>query len=201
MGKRWTKTDKDLLSDHFDKGVPDDEIAIMLGRTKASIGCMRNKLGIVGSKSNRRISDRSRDRMRKKKKGQESPSWRGGRRTSGGGYIEIHNPNHHRARANGYVFEHIIVAEKKIGRRLLGCECVHHKDGDKKNNSPDNIFVLKRADHSSMHGKEKCKKVKIICLVCGEVFFVKKSHAPKRKTCSKSCAAKITLWKDRYVSQ
>jgi hypothetical protein len=30
----------------------------------------------------------------------------------------IRQPNHHRARQNGYILEHILVAEKMIGRRL-----------------------------------------------------------------------------------
>jgi hypothetical protein len=34
------------------------------------------------------------------------------------GYVEIIDTTHHRARSSGAVYEHIIVAERKIGRLL-----------------------------------------------------------------------------------
>lgn len=42
------------------------------------------------------------------------------------GYVEITDTTHHRARSSGAVYEHIIVAERKIGRLLKPKEVVHH---------------------------------------------------------------------------
>lgn len=42
---------------------------------------------------------------------------------------------------NGYVYEHILVAEKKLGRQLAPGEVVHHIDEDRMNNHPDNLKV------------------------------------------------------------
>jgi hypothetical protein len=39
------------------------------------------------------------------------------------------------------VLEHIVVAEKMLGRRLRPNEEVHHKDHDRANNDPDNLQV------------------------------------------------------------
>lgn len=48
--------------------------------------------------------------------------------------------------------EHRIVAEKKIGRKLMKGEVVHHIDGDKRNNKPDNLMVLSsQSEHIKLH--------------------------------------------------
>lgn len=38
-----------------------------------------------------------------------------------------------------WVLEHRYVMEKKLGRKLVKGENVHHKDGNKENNHPDNL--------------------------------------------------------------
>lgn len=48
-------------------------------------------------------------------------------------------------------FEHRRIAELKIGRKLRKGEIVHHIDGNKLNNNPDNLVVLSRADHGRIH--------------------------------------------------
>lgn len=49
--------------------------------------------------------------------------------------------------------EHRVVAENKLNRKLLKGEIVHHKDGDKRNNAPDNLEILSgQADHMRAHG-------------------------------------------------
>lgn len=47
-------------------------------------------------------------------------------------YKEIYLPSHHRAKVNGYVDEHILIAELNIGRELKPEEVVHHKDKTRK---------------------------------------------------------------------
>lgn len=68
-------------------------------------------------------------------------------------YVDLYLPNHHRARKNsGNVHEHIIIAEKKLNRKLTKNEVVHHQDENKSNNSPENLFVFKsKSDHSRYH--------------------------------------------------
>lgn len=47
---------------------------------------------------------------------------------------------------------HRVVAEKKIGRKLIKGEVVHHIDGDIQNNHPDNLEVLSsQSEHIKLH--------------------------------------------------
>lgn len=48
---------------------------------------------------------------------------------------------------NKELYIHRAIAENKIGRPLLDDEVAHHIDGNKFNNSPDNIKVVTRKDH------------------------------------------------------
>lgn len=53
---------------------------------------------------------------------------------------------------------HRVVAEEKLGRPLEPGEVVHHKDGNKRNNDPDNLEIF---PSQSEHAKEHfgCKEV------------------------------------------
>jgi len=75
-------------------------------------------------------------------KGELNPNWNGGRRKHDG-YILVLSPNHPYAQVDGYVREHRLVMEKKIGRYLLPEEVVHHDDENKANNKPENLRLFK----------------------------------------------------------
>ena len=67
-------------------------------------------------------------------------------------YKSIYLPNHPRAMSNGCVYEHILVAEQKLGRQLKDGECVHHIDENKRNNDPNNLIIFDSiGSHTSFH--------------------------------------------------
>lgn len=64
--------------------------------------------------------------------------WKGGRTVDRHGYIRLWTPGHQYA-SNGYVLEHRLVVEKRIGRPLLPHEKVHHKNGNRQDNRSENL--------------------------------------------------------------
>lgn len=78
----------------------------------------------------------------------------------GQGYRLVMRPDHPKASAKGYIQQHVLVMEQKLGRRLVGKEEVHHDDENKGNNHPDNLILMKsRGDHIRHHNLQKssCK--------------------------------------------
>ena len=47
--------------------------------------------------------------------------------------------------------EHRSVAESMLGRSLMSNEIVHHRDGNKSNNSPDNLEIMTQSEHCKEH--------------------------------------------------
>src|SRR3954453_12912210 len=51
---------------------------------------------------------------------------------------------------------HRVIVEEREGRTLASCEIVHHVDGDRFNNSGDNLVILSRAEHARLHARGSC---------------------------------------------
>ena len=122
----------------------------------------------------------------------------------------VYMPDHPRAfqsgTLKGYVYQHIVVAEGKLGRSLGDEEVVHHLDENKHNNNPDNLVVfVNNSAHSRYH---KCKNngefihyedgsvgfaknpEKRICKTCGNVYY-KDAEWTSDDHCSLECARHI----------
>ena len=69
------------------------------------------------------------------------------------GYVMVFQKGHPRCNKN-YVFEHILVMEKYIGRYLTKNENVHHKNGVKNNNSVNNLELWIKPQPSGVRAKD-----------------------------------------------
>lgn len=124
--------------------------------------------------------------------GIKNPNWKGGRSIASNGYVLIRvGVQHHLADIRGYAYEHRLVAEKKIGRRLRRGELVHHIDGGRSNNHPRNLEVLSSIAHHFVEHRGKNSKakrmpgernVKVCCACdCGKKFTRYDAHNRERR--------------------
>lgn len=104
-------------------------------------------------------------RRRETGQGSKNPDWKGGRYIEPGkGYVLVRRPDHPRARQNGYVLEHILVAEEMLGRPLKPGERVHHRDRNEANNQPENLRVYSsNGEHLRAEGHHREKLPPCLC--------------------------------------
>lgn len=77
----------------------------------------------------------------------------GGRIVQDGGYLWEFCPVHPKCNKWGYVQQHRLVFERHHGRFLRKWEIVHHLDGDKLNNDPNNLVAIDKKTHMAIHQK------------------------------------------------
>lgn len=76
-----------------------------------------------------------------------------GRTVNASGYILVRCPGHPGGTAHGYVYEHRLKMERKLGRRLRRGEVVHHRNGVKSDNRLINLELITAADHMRHHAR------------------------------------------------
>ncbi len=115
---------------------------------------------------------------------------------SNGKYDYAVVPDHPDSTEHGYVLHHRIVKENEMGEVIGDGKIVHHKDGDTKNNSPENLEIMERKQHSSMHTKERGKNICVMrCPNCGEIFIEVDGRTQLVRDKIRTCCSRKCHWK------
>lgn len=76
-------------------------------------------------------------------------------RTTKFGYVHVYLPDHPHTQHKGWVNQHRHVMEQELGRYLLRHENVHHKNGDRADNRPENLELWITAQPSGQRVEDR----------------------------------------------
>ena len=106
-------------------------------------------------------------------KGKRGANWNGGRQVDALGYVRVLKRNHPRADQNGYVKEHILIAERSYGGHLPEGASIHHVNENRSDNLPGNLVICQDESyhhllHDRMRSMRECGHASWRkCWICG----------------------------------
>jgi hypothetical protein len=104
--------------------------------------------------------------------GKRSSSWKGGRTKTSDGYVLIRVDSHPKAQKYGkYVPEHRIIMENIIGRYLKEYENVHHINGKRDDNKPENLELWSTSQPCGQRVSDKLRWAKEIIETYGKLEY------------------------------
>ena len=134
-----------------------------LKRVKYGITCSKTCFG-----ERQKVQMKGDGNHQKGLKGDLNSSFKSDIRITNYGYRVIRVPNHPFRDHKDFMREHRLIVEQNYtqfkseyfesieGRPYLKRTIdVHHKDGNKLNNNPDNLAVMTRSEHTTLHNEEK----------------------------------------------
>lgn len=136
MTSEQTKLEMKRL--YVEEGLTSVDIAPIVGLGKRTVVYHLSRMGVIRSRGEA-------SRMRATY-GPDNPGW-GEKPFLLNGYPA----RHIRGRVR---YLHRMIAEEKIGRELKRNEIVHHVNGDRSDNRPENLEVMTRAEHARLHALE-----------------------------------------------
>lgn len=133
-------------------------------------------------------------------KGKQDPNHR---HRHSSGYIQLYRPYHPYCDNHGYVMEHRLVLEEKLGFHIDSRKYhVHHIDGVKDNNKLENLQLVTPEEHHRIeNGWKQIDGVWFKpCYVCKEMlpntpdnFYFRKSGTKRSIASCKPCTKKISI--------
>lgn len=141
---------KDELEDRLQSGESLRQVARSLGVTHQALCWHRDNWGLERIRKAYTRTPRSTGRF--------TDQW---------GYVMVRTSN--RAGALAYTPEHILVAEQVLGRRLERGEIIHHINGVKSDNRPENLHICTRTEHMTIHKDLEALALELV--LSGKIVF------------------------------
>ena len=102
------------------------------------------------------------------RRGKPSPNYKNGRTKGPSNSIYCLSHGHPRAEPHGYVLEHRLVAEKALGKYLPNKAVVHHNNGIRNDNRPENLTICEDENyHKLLHQRKRAYNA------CGNADWLK----------------------------
>lgn len=115
------------------------------------------------------------------------------------GYPSIYLPSHKRAYSAGWVYVHILQAEKMLGRDLNDFEVVHHEDEDRMNFDFSNLVVFASdSDHRAYHNGNTRVKMSDGTYICHSKYVHINNMQYKKCVCGNLCVPSAYMCRDCY---
>ena len=133
---------------YWEQGLSFSEIGKLFGVTNGAIHDVFARFSIPSKEPNYIYNpDMARRKAEKLRQyfGENTSNWKGGIRYHHG-YRFVYNPSHHRSDGT-YVAEHILVWEKAHNKPLPKGYVIHHLNGTKDDNRPENLIALHTQKH------------------------------------------------------
>lgn len=178
MSKHFTLPTKDFLYDEYI--IKRKSMGEIARENKIAVGSVYNYLKYYNIQTRKQATPEQYERIANKNRGKPSklkgtkkskefcekiskarkgdfrnPTAFGGNFKIKSGYRYIYNPTHPNASKDGYVMEHILVMEKRIGRYLKDYEVVHHINKIRNDNRIENLRLMSFREHASFHMRER----------------------------------------------
>jgi len=168
--KQITISDQEIISMYSEKMMSSYEIANLVGISSVHVLRIIKKNSVdVRSMSESKILSHSKPEVRRKisesrsgakmsesakkklkdRVGKKNANWCGGITISKAGYIQFTDSEANGVNAGEYL--HRVIAKWLYCRDIADDEHVHHIDGNKLNNNPDNLCILSASEHAQLH--------------------------------------------------
>lgn len=143
--KTWTQEEVDILKANYNSATNKRLAELIPNKSPLAIYKKAYKMGF------RKTTEVEFLNRSEANKGAKSGNWNGGVKVTKAGYRMILQPNHPRADSGGYVMEHIVIWEQATGVSVpMNC-CIHHLNGDKKDNRIQNLCMMQHTAHTVFH--------------------------------------------------